>query len=94
LVEGCPLPGRNQLGVRLRVAHSGQSPFPEKRRTDAIYSVESAGYLCDPHSLAGGSITLDFRPSGDGNASVTATSGSTTTETRRKPIRQPMDEAA
>jgi hypothetical protein len=94
LVPGCPLPGHNQLGVRCRVAHSGASPFPNKRRTDAIWSVESAGYLCDQHALAGGRMRLTFEPDGSQEASITAASGEHVVEERSKPIRQPLEEAA
>jgi hypothetical protein len=94
LVPGCPHPGRNQLGVRCRVAHSGASPFPEKRRTDAIFSVESAGYLCDAHALEGGKLVLRFEPHDRRNVMIVATSGSGIAEPRSKEIRQPFVEAA
>jgi hypothetical protein len=89
LVPDCPEPGRNQLGVRCRVAHSGASPFPHKRRTDAIFSVESAGYLCDRHSLAGGTMHLSFEPNLRRQATVVASSGEREVEERTKPIGQP-----
>ena len=82
------------MGVRVRVAHSGASPFPEKRRTDAIFAIESAGFLCDGHSLGGGHFTLNFAPNRTEDASIEATSGQSTSELRSKPIRQPLEEAA
>ena len=94
LIPGCPYPGRNQLGVRCRVAHSGESPFPEKRRTDALFSVESAGYLCDRHALAGGTMSLTFTPNGSQETAIVALSGECVSEERTKPIRQPLIEAA
>jgi hypothetical protein len=94
LVPGCPYPGRNQLGVRCRVAHSGASPFPNKGRTDAMFSVESAGFLCDHHALAGGLMHLTFEPDDSHAATLSASSGLNATEARTKPIKQPMEEAA
>ena len=94
LVPGCPHPGRNQLGVRCRVAHSGASPFPEKRRTDAIFSVESAGFLCDFHALSGGSMKLTFEPDELQEATLGAACRENVVEERTKPIRQPLEEAA
>ena len=94
VIPGCPYPGRNQLGIRCRVAHSGASPFPEKRRTDAIFSLESAGFLCDQHSLRGGRMTLTFEPNDSQEVSMIAISGENVTDERTKPIRQPLVEAA
>ena len=94
LVLGCPLPGRQQIGLRARVAHSGASPFRNKRRTDAIISLESAGFLCDQHSLAGGHFEVTFTPNRSQEASIQASSGGNATEVRSKPIRQPIEEAA
>src|ERR1051326_7315578 len=94
IVPDCAQLGRNQLGVRCRVAHSGASPFPHKRRTDAIWSLESAAYLCDYHSLAGGSLVLTFEPDGSQEARLEAASGGNVVEARTKPIRQPLEEVA
>ena len=94
LVPGCPIPGHNQIGLRVRVAHSGASPFPKKRRTDAIFAIESAGYLCDQHSLTGGHFEVNFTPDVTHEASIEAVSGHVRTEVRSKPITQPLEEAA
>jgi hypothetical protein len=94
LIPGCPYLGRNQLGVRCRVAHSGETPFPEKKRTDAIFSVESAGYLCDQHALSGGKMALRFEPNNSEEASIIVASGENILETRVKPIRQPLRDVA
>ncbi len=94
IVPNCPFPGRNQLGVRCRVAHSGASPFPEKRRTDAIFSVESAAFLCDRHAILGGQMLLMFEPDGSHNATLVASSGENTAEERSKEIRQPLKDVA
>lgn len=94
LVPGCPFTGRNQIGVRVRVAHSGKSPFPTKRRTDALISLESAGFLCDEHSLAGSHFDVIFTPNNTANASIQASCEGNFSEVRSKPIRQPFTEAA
>jgi hypothetical protein len=94
LVPGCSSPGRNQLGVRCRVAHSGASPFPEKRRTDALFSVESAAFLCDSHALCGGYLLLMFEPNETEQATIVAASGENEVEERSKPIKQPLASAA
>jgi hypothetical protein len=46
--------------VRCRVAHDGASPFPNKARTDAIFSIETEAYLCDKHALSGGTFLITF----------------------------------
>jgi hypothetical protein len=91
LVPDCSAPGRNQLGVRCRIAHSGASPFPDKRRTDAIFSVESDAFLCDAHALNGAQMHLVFQATRSANASLRASCGSNEIEGRTKPIRQPVD---
>jgi hypothetical protein len=93
-IPGCPKPGRNQLGLRNRVAHSGASPFPNKRRTDALWSVESSIFLCDQHSLAGGVVRLTFEPANTREIVLEAICGGDPVEPRSKEIRQPLDEAA
>jgi hypothetical protein len=94
LVPGCARTGHNQLGIRCRVAHAGQSPFPQKRRTDAIYSLETAAYLCDFHALAGGQIELRYTPSRSGAVSAVAMCGPNMVEERTKEIQQPYSSAA
>ena len=93
LVPGCPHPGHNQLGIRCRIAHSGASLFG-KRRTDAVFSVESSGFLCDRHALAGGRMLLMFEPDGSKQATLVAASGENTSGERTKPIQQAVDLAA
>ena len=93
-VPGCPVPGRNQLGLRNRVAHSGASPFANKRRTDALWSVESDIFLCDQHSLAGGHVRLTFEPTTTQAIVIDADCGGIHVGSRVKAIRQPLDEAA
>jgi hypothetical protein len=94
VVPGCSRTGRNQIGLRCRVAHSGASPFPEKRRTDAIFSVESEAFLCDFHALAGGLFELRFTPSRTQTATIVASCGPETLDERTKEIRQPVSDAA
>src|SRR5437016_2640141 len=62
MVKACPREGHNQIGLRVRVAHEGASPFPKKRRTDAMFSIESNAYLCDEHTLSGGTFLVMFEP--------------------------------
>lgn len=62
IVDGCTRSGLNQIGIRCRVAHDGASPFPSKKRTDAIYSIETDGFLCDIHALSGGTFLIAFEP--------------------------------
>jgi hypothetical protein len=76
------------------VAHSGASPFPNKRRTDALWSVESAIFLCDQHSLAGGRVRLTFEPADSQEIVVEAECCGKALDSREKPIRQPLHEAA
>ena len=94
LVPGCALTGRNQIGLRVRIAHSGRSPFLNKKRTDALVSLESVGFLCDVHALAGGHFEVSFVPNRTMDASIRATCGENSTEVRSKPIPQPLSEAA
>ena len=59
-----------------------------------MFSVESAEFLCDKHSLEGGSMTLTFVPNGSQETTLTAVSGENVVDERTKPIRQPFEEAA
>jgi hypothetical protein len=90
VVPGCAAPGRNQIGVRCRIAHSGESPFPGKSRTYAIFSVESDAFLCDTHALGGVSLALAVSPSASEEASLAVISGTTMTEVRTVEIKQPQ----
>jgi hypothetical protein len=92
IVEGCVQEGRNQLGLRCRVAHDGASPFPNKKRTDAIYSIESEAYLCDTHALQGGTFLIMFEPDASKEVTIDVLS-ERTIEARKKHIKQP-DEVA
>jgi hypothetical protein len=94
IVEGCPETGRNRLGVRLRVAHSGATPFPNKGRTDAIFSVDGDALLCDRHALGGVAMTLVVEPRVSQKASLAVISGNAVSEVRTIEIKQPLSEAA
>jgi hypothetical protein len=94
IVPGCPATGRNQLGVRCRIAHSEESPFPEKSRTHALFSVESGAYLCDHHALAGVDLTLVVAPTAGREAELNVVCGQGLSEPRSTPIKQPLREAA
>jgi hypothetical protein len=93
IVEGCPYPGRNQLGIRCRVAHDGASPFPSKKRTDAIFSIETDAFLCDKHSLSGGTLALVFEPDGTQEVKAEVLSDRPV-EARSKHIKQPDEVSA
>jgi hypothetical protein len=92
IVEGCVQEGRNQIGLRCRVAHDGASPFPNKKRTDAIYSIESEAYLCDSHALKGGTFLIMFEPNDSQDVTIDVLSQQAI-EARTKHIKQP-DEVA
>jgi hypothetical protein len=88
IVDGCVQEGRNQIGLRCRVAHSGASPFPNKKRTDAIYAIESDAYLCDTHALSGGTYLLTFEPTDSRDVTIEVLS-QRDIEARTKHIKQP-----
>jgi hypothetical protein len=88
IVPGCPNEGRNRLGVRDRIGHDGETPFPEKSRTYALFSID-AGHLCDEHSLNGVELQLSVRPTATREATLVVRSGDNVEE-RTKPIRQPV----
>jgi hypothetical protein len=90
IVDGCVRSGLNQLGIRCRVAHDGETPFPHKRRTDAIFPIESDAYLCDVHALSGGTLSIIFEPAGSGDMSVEV-AAEKPVETRMKHIKQPAE---
>jgi hypothetical protein len=94
MVPGCPSVGRNQLGVRCRIAHSEESPFPEKSRTHALFSVESGAYLCDHHALEGVALTLVVAPGANRAAELNVLCGTTLSEPRSTPIKQPLRRVA
>ena len=68
--------------------------IPGKRRTDALFSVESVAYLCDEHALGGISMRLAVIPNGSQAASLDAACGKNLVEKRQKPISQPLSKAA
>jgi hypothetical protein len=90
VVKDCPREGRNQIGLRCRVAHDGATPFPNKRRTDAIFSIESDAYLCDTHALRGGTFLLMFEPSNTYEATIEVLS-EIPVDVRSKHITQPEE---
>ena len=94
IVPGCVRQGRNQLGVRCRIAHSEESPFPNKTRTHALFSVESGAYLCDSHALGGLELTLIVAPTNSEAASLTAVCGQAMAGPRTTSIKQPLRQAA
>jgi hypothetical protein len=89
IVPGCPGEGRNQIGVRCRVAHSGETPFPKKGRTDSMFSVESDAFLCDAHALGGVNLTMALAPTISQEATVSVVCGTEMTSLRATPIKQP-----
>jgi hypothetical protein len=89
IVPGCPAEGRNQIGVRCRVAHSGETPFPNKSRTDSMFSVESDAFLCDAHALGGISLTLALAPNDSEAAGLGVVCGTEMTPVRTTAIKQP-----
>jgi hypothetical protein len=93
-VPDCSEEGRNQLGIRCRIAHSGESPFPAKSRTHAIFSVESDAFLCDRHALGGVSLALAVSPNTTEEASLAVVCGRATSDVRNVEIKQPLRRAA
>ena len=70
------------------MAHSGASPFPNKKRTDAIYAIESDAYLCDTHALSGGTYLLTFEPNGSKDVTIEVLA-QRSVDARTKHITQP-----
>lgn len=93
-VPGCSEQGRNQLGIRCRIAHSGESPFPSKSRTYAIFSVDGDAFLCDRHALGGISLALAVSPNATDEASLAVVCGRATSDVRSVEIKQPLRRAA
>ena len=93
-VTGCDEAGRNRIGVRCRIAHSDTPPIPEKKRTDALFSVESDAYLCDRHALAGVAMTLTVAPNRTEEASLAVVCGRSISDIHSTPIKQPLEQAA
>lgn len=90
VVPDCRAAGRNQIGVRCRIAHSGESPFPGKARTHAIFSVESDAYLCDQHALGGISLALAVSANTSEEAALGVICGDSMSELRTVEIKQPQ----
>jgi hypothetical protein len=94
VVPGCEQMGRNRIGVRCRIAHSDTPPIPEKKRTDALFSVEADAYLCDDHALAGVAMTLTIAPNRAEEASLAVVCGRAISDIHSTPIKQPLEQAA
>jgi hypothetical protein len=69
VISDCPDTGKHRLGVRCRIMDE-PSPVPGKKKTHALWSVESDAYLCDVHALAGIDITLLLETNTSSSASV------------------------
>jgi hypothetical protein len=93
-IPGCSEEGRNQIGIRCRVAHSGASPFPNKSRTYSMFSAESDAYLCDEHALGGMAMALALTPNATEQASLAVVCGTEMTDIRTVEIKQPLTRAA
>jgi hypothetical protein len=74
--------------VRCRIAHDGQTPFPKKGKTSALFSPDAEAYLCDHHALGGGHITLLFEPDVSKKITIKVIAA-TTVEERTTEIKQP-----
>jgi hypothetical protein len=93
-IAGCSAEGRNQIGIRCRVAHSGESPFPNKSRTYSMFSVESDAFLCDDHALGGMAMALALTPNATEEASLAVVCESVMTDVRTVEIKQPLTRVA
>ena len=94
IVPGCSANGRNRIGVRCRIAHSQATPFPEKGRTDSMFSVDGDAFLCDAHALAGVRLTLSVSPNRSEEAALTVLCGQYISPTHTTEIKQPLKQAA
>ena len=84
----CTPEGRNQLGVRCRVAHRGQTAgFPQKDRASGLWSPDADAYLSDEHALGGAHVTLLFEPSNSQETTIKVIANATSEE-RTTPIKQ------
>lgn len=86
VIDGCSASGKHRLGVRCRVMQE-PSPIPGKDKTDALWSAESAAYLCDTHALSGIDVTLVIHENDSGYACVRTVSGPRSFEPRRVKIK-------
>jgi hypothetical protein len=68
--------------------HDGESPFPKKGKTAAIFAPDAEAYLCDAHALGGAHITLLFEPDGSQETTIKVLAAQTVEE-RTTPIQQP-----
>jgi hypothetical protein len=88
IVPGCPDEGRNRIGVRCRVAHREESPFPTKGRTAGLWSPDAEAYVCDRHALGGAHMTLLFEANDSRETTIKVIAASSVDE-RTTPIKQP-----
>jgi len=87
VIPDCPETGKHRIGLRCRVM-SEPSPIPGKGKTDALWSVESDAYLCDPHALGGVDITLLIEPNKSRAASVRVLGAGAKAPPRKVQIKQ------
>ena len=64
------------------------SPIEGKKKTDALWSIESDAYLCDTHSLSGVDVTMIIAGNKSRSVSLRALADGRAGEPRRRPIRQ------
>lgn len=86
VIPDCAEAGKHRLGIRCRVMNE-PSPVPGKRKTHALWSVESDAYLCDGHALAGIDITLLLETNRSRSASVRVLGAGTKAQPRKVEIR-------
>lgn len=89
VIPGCARPGKHRLGVRCRIMRE-PSPVEGKKKTHALWSVESDTWLCDAHALDGLEVTLLLEPNKSRTASIRVV-GPQRARTRRLPIRARRD---
>jgi hypothetical protein len=71
------------------VAHGDGPTIPGKRRTDAVFSLESDAFLCDAHALEGLAMKLAIVPTGAAEVSLDVICGRKRVDKRTKKIVQP-----
>jgi hypothetical protein len=88
IVPGCTREGRNKLGVRCRVSHSGAAPVAGKAKSYALWSPDADAFLCDQHAMGGAHVTILFEPDNSKQTTVKVIAAAHAEE-RTKPIKQP-----